>query len=46
MHERLRFNFLARRRFVRGCEILAKIGDHDNIISYIEHGKTKGQPTW
>src|SRR5690242_6766345 len=43
MHERLRFNLLARRRFVRGCEILAKIGDHDGIIGYVEHGKIKGQ---
>ena len=43
LHQQLRFSFLARRRFVRGCEILAKIGDHENIIGYIEHGKVKGQ---
>src|SRR5438309_6080437 len=43
MHERLRFNLLARRRFVRGCEILAVIGDHPNIISYVEHGKMDGR---
>ena len=43
MHERLRFNFGARRRFVRGAEILAKIGDHDRIVGYVEHGKIKGQ---
>jgi serine/threonine protein kinase len=43
MHERLRFNFLARRRFVRGCEILSKIGDHPGIIGYVEHGKISGQ---
>jgi len=43
MHQRLRFNFLARRRFIRGAEILAKIGDHDRIIGYVEHGKIKGQ---
>jgi eukaryotic-like serine/threonine-protein kinase len=43
MHERLRLNFGARRRFVRGAEILSKIGDHDRIISYIEHGKIEGQ---
>lgn len=42
MHERLRFNLLARRRFLRGCEILSKIGDHPSIISYVEHGKVKG----
>jgi serine/threonine-protein kinase len=44
MHERLRFNFLARRRFMRGAEILAKIGDHDRIVGYVEHGKIAGRP--
>ncbi len=39
----LRYNFSARRRFVRGCEILEKIGDHPKIISYIEHGKIDRQ---
>jgi serine/threonine-protein kinase len=43
MHDRLRFNFGARRRFVRGCEILAKIGDHPGIVNYVEHGKIEGQ---
>jgi eukaryotic-like serine/threonine-protein kinase len=43
MHQRLRFNLLARRRFVRGAEILSKISDHDGIIGYVEHGKIKGQ---
>jgi len=43
MHERLRFNLLARHRFVRGAEILSKIGDHDRIVGYVEHGKIKGQ---
>ena len=43
MHERLRFDLRARRRFVRGCEILSKVGDHDTIIGYVEHGKIKGQ---
>jgi serine/threonine protein kinase len=42
LHERLRFNFLARRRFVRGAEILARIHDHPGIIGYIEHGKING----
>jgi serine/threonine protein kinase len=42
MHERFRWNWLARRRFVRGAEILAKIGDHDHIVGYVEHGKIKG----
>jgi eukaryotic-like serine/threonine-protein kinase len=44
MHPRLRFNFLAKRRFMRGAEIHSKIGDHDRIIGYVEHGKIKGQP--
>jgi eukaryotic-like serine/threonine-protein kinase len=43
MHQRLRFNLLARRRFVRGCELLAKISDHPGIIGYVEHGKVSGQ---
>ena len=43
MHERLRFNLTARRRFIHGCEILAKIRDHNGIIGYVEHGKIKGQ---
>ena len=43
LHERLRFNLTARRRFRRGCEILSKIGDHENIISYVGHGSIKGQ---
>jgi len=42
LHERLRFNFVARRRFVRGAEILSKIHDHDRIIGYVEHGKIGG----
>jgi len=43
LHERLRFNLTARRRFLRGAEILSKIGDHDRIIGYVEHGKVKGR---
>jgi len=43
MHERLRFNLLARRRFVRGAEILSRISDHDGIVGYVEHGKIQGQ---
>lgn len=43
MHQRLRFNLGARRRFVRGCEILSKLADHEGIIGYVEHGKINGQ---
>jgi len=35
----LRFNFVARKRFMRGCEILSKIHNHENVVNYIEHGK-------
>src|SRR6266436_9231162 len=42
LHERLRFNLLARRRFLRGCDILSKIHHHDYVIQYIEHGKING----
>src|SRR5215471_6380624 len=43
IHQRLRFDFAARRRFIHGCEILSHISDHPNIISYVEHGKISGQ---
>src|SRR3954466_12995475 len=42
LHERLRFNLLARRRFVRGAEILSRIHNHEGIIGYVEHGKVRG----
>jgi eukaryotic-like serine/threonine-protein kinase len=44
MLESYKWNFFAKRRFARGCEFLAAISDHENIISYVEHGKVKGQP--
>jgi len=44
MHERYRLNFFAKRRFLRGCQILATIPDCEQIIGYVEHGKIKGQP--
>src|SRR4051794_12072869 len=42
LHDRLRFNFLARRRFLLGCEILSKIHQHEYVIQYLEHGKISG----
>ncbi|HEU0011833.1 MAG TPA: serine/threonine-protein kinase [Verrucomicrobiae bacterium] len=42
MHDKLRFDFLARRRFARGCEILKSIHSHDYVIGYREHGKIDG----
>jgi len=43
LHSRLRFNLTAKRRFVRGCEILSKVQDHECVIGYVEHGKIDGQ---
>src|SRR5260370_41233609 len=42
LHDRLRFNLNARRRFVRGAEILAQIHDQEGVIGYVEHGKING----
>jgi eukaryotic-like serine/threonine-protein kinase len=42
LHDNLKFNFLARRRFWRGCEILSQIHNHDKVIGYFEHGKIEG----
>jgi eukaryotic-like serine/threonine-protein kinase len=42
LHDKLRFNFLARRRFLRGCEILKAIHSHEYVIGYVEHGKIDG----
>ncbi|MCI0746629.1 MAG: serine/threonine protein kinase [Verrucomicrobia subdivision 3 bacterium] len=44
LHDNLRLNFLAKRRFFRGCEILSKIHTHENVIHYYEHGKISGIP--
>ena len=42
LHPELRRDSKARKRFIRGCEILAKVCDHDRIVTYVEHGKVKG----
>lgn len=42
LHSRLRFNFVARRRFLRGCVILSQIHDHEHVIGYVDHGKING----
>jgi len=36
------FNFTARKRFLRGCDILSKIHNHEFVIGYVEHGKING----
>lgn len=38
------FSFTAKRRFLRGCEILSRIHNHENVIGYVEHGKIGGSP--
>jgi serine/threonine protein kinase len=43
LHDHLRFDFTAKRRFVRGCEVLEKVQVHECIIGYVEHGKIDGQ---
>jgi len=42
LHDRLRLNFVARRRFTRGAEILSRIHDNQRIIGYVEHGSIRG----
>jgi serine/threonine protein kinase len=42
LHDNLRFDFTARKRFVQGCEILSKIHNHDCVIGYFGHGKIDG----
>jgi serine/threonine protein kinase len=42
LKKELRFNFTARRRFMRGCEILSKLTDSEHIVGYVEHGKAEG----
>src|SRR5580658_10752189 len=42
LKKELRFNLLARRRFVHGCEVLSKMNESDYIVGYVEHGKADG----
>ncbi len=37
-----RLDFVTRKRFLRGCEILSKIHNHEFVIGYYEHGKIDG----
>jgi len=43
LHTNLRFDLTAKKRFLRGCEVLEKLQDTDFIIGYVEHGKIEGQ---
>ncbi|MCF7708784.1 MAG: serine/threonine protein kinase [Verrucomicrobia bacterium] len=42
LHENLKLNFTAKRRFIRGARILSQIHSHDNVIAYYGHGKIGG----
>ena len=42
LHDNLRFDFTARKRFWQGCEILSKIHNNDCVIGYYGHGKISG----
>lgn len=36
------FNSTAKKRFLRGCQILSQIHNHECVIGYVEHGKING----
>jgi len=42
LHDKLDGDSTAKKRFLNGCDILAKIHDHDCIVGYYEHGKLEG----
>jgi eukaryotic-like serine/threonine-protein kinase len=42
LHKKGAFDFTSKKRFVRGCEILSQIHNHEFVIGYIEHGKIEG----
>src|SRR3989442_1666081 len=42
LHHGLRFNSAAKRRFLRGCEVLSRIHNHKYVIGYKGHGKIDG----
>lgn len=35
----MRFNFSARRRFARSCEVMSQLNVSDQIVGYVEHGR-------
>lgn len=44
MHEKSRADSTSRKRFVRGCEALSQMAQHDCVVGYYEHGKIEGVP--
>lgn len=43
MHETLESQRAARRRFLHGCEVLARLQPHPFIVRYHEHGRNEGR---
>ena len=43
MHQQGAFNFTAKKRFLRGCDVLARIHNHEYVVGYIDHGKISGR---
>ncbi len=39
-----RFDFTSKKNFLRGCDILSRIHNHEFVIGYHEHGKIEGTP--
>ena len=44
MHKTGRFDFTSKKNFLRGCDILSRIHNHEYVITYHEHGKIEGTP--
>lgn len=44
LQSRHKFNLVARKRFIRGSEILSHIHHNEYVIGYIEHGKIENLP--
>lgn len=42
LHQHLGFDFTSKKRFIRGCEILSQIHNHEFVIAYLGHGKING----
>ncbi len=42
LHSAGLFDFGTKKQFLRGCEVLSKIHNHEFIIGYVEHGKIDG----
>jgi serine/threonine protein kinase len=42
LHDDLRGDRTARKRFLAGCEVLSKIHNHHCVIGYLDHGKVDG----